>query len=69
LITGLYPQLTSFNSVAHDIDRLAGEPLKIRLTMDNTIANVDLTLEPHLTPVESVRQLNNEPEPLSHKRG
>ncbi len=47
------------DSVAHDIDRLAGEPLKIRLTMDNTIVNVDLTLEPHLTPGESVRQLNN----------
>lgn len=58
-ITGLYPQLTTFDIHAHDIGRLAVRQLETRLTMNNAIANVDLTLEPHLTPGESVRQLNS----------
>ncbi|QDV49677.1 LacI family DNA-binding transcriptional regulator [Gimesia fumaroli] len=58
-ITGLYPQLTTFDIHAHNIGRLAVRQLETRLTMGNTIANVDLTLEPHLTPGESVRRLNS----------
>ena len=58
-ITGLYPQLTTFDIHAHDIGRLAVRQLETRLSMNNAIANVDLTLEPHLTPGESVRQINN----------
>lgn len=58
-ITGLYPQLTTFDIHAHDIGRLAVRQLETRLTMKNSIANVDLTLEPHLTPGESVRHFNS----------
>ena len=49
-ITGLYPSLTTFDIHAHNIGRLAVRQLENRLTMGNSIANVDLTLEPHLTP-------------------
>jgi len=57
-ITGLYPQLTTFDIHAHDLGRLAVRQMETRLAMGNSIASVDLTLEPHLTPGESVSHIN-----------
>jgi LacI family transcriptional regulator, galactose operon repressor len=57
-ITGLYPQLTTFDIHAHDIGRLAVRQMETILSMNGPIANVDLNIESHLIPGESVRNLN-----------
>lgn len=57
-ITGLYPQLTTFDIHADDIGRLAVKQMETRLKMNSLFGNIDLTLESHLAVGESVRNLN-----------